>query len=101
MHLPKVSQSHVEGCSDQKPISELIQIVCICIFKGCRPCRRPRKNWQAVRTYIWYRPAPPPQKKWGKDVSGTVLHALLPVMVFMLKGNVRSVNFRNSLLLRY
>ena len=34
---------------------------------------------------------PPPQKKWGKDVPGTVLHALLPVMVFMLKGNVRSL----------
>ena len=33
----------------------------------------------------------PPQKKWGKDVPGTVLHALLPVMVFMLKGNVRSL----------
>ena len=34
---------------------------------------------------------PPPKKKWGKDVPGIVLHALLPVMVFMLKGNVRSL----------
>ena len=32
-----------------------------------------------------------PKKKWGKDVPGTVLHVLLPVMVFMLKGNVRSL----------
>ena len=34
---------------------------------------------------------PPSKKKWGKDASGTVLHALLPVMVLMLKGNVRSL----------
>ena len=55
------------------------------LFKGCRPCRRPRKNWQAVRTYIWYRPAPP-QKKMGKGCSWDSFTRIVACYGFYVKG---------------
>ena len=55
------------------------------LFQGCRPCRRPRKNWQAVRTYIWYRPAPPPKKK-GKGCFWDSLTRIVACYGFYVKG---------------